>query len=108
MVMQVIVKTDVQTHFQAVCANADDANTFAALLQAGLMYRRYQSGNANPGLAALLDQTSIAPAGDRLNLNITLTQAQVQSLIAQNSLNYIEIVVQKKRCRTFLGLLADV
>ncbi len=84
MVMQIIVRSDVQGHFQAVCATADDANTFAALLQAGLMYRRYQAGNANPSLAALLDQTSISPAGDRLNLNITLTQAQVQSLISQS------------------------
>jgi hypothetical protein len=87
MIMQVIVKTDVQTHFQAICSSADDANTFAALLQAGLMYRKYTSGNSNPGMSALLDQTTISPAGDRLNLNITLTQAQVQSLIAQNTLS---------------------
>ena len=85
MTMQIIVKTDVQAHFQAVCSNPDDANTFAALLQAGVMYRKYQAGNSNPGLTALLDQTNISPAGDRLNLNITLTQSQVQALIAQNT-----------------------
>src|SRR5262249_13605299 len=32
----------VEAHFQAVCPTPDDANTFAALMQAGLMYRRYQ------------------------------------------------------------------
>jgi hypothetical protein len=82
--VQVIVKTDVQAHFQAVCATPDDANTFAALLQAGLMYRRYQAGSAHPEMAALLDQTTVSPAGDRLDLRMTLTPAQVQALIAQN------------------------
>ena len=38
--MKIVVRTDVQASFQAVCATPDDANTFAALLQAGLMYRR--------------------------------------------------------------------
>jgi hypothetical protein len=83
--MRIVVKTDVQAQFQAVCATADDANTFAALLQAGLLYRRYQAGSAQPEMAALLDQTSISPAGDRLDLRITLTPAQVQALIAHNT-----------------------
>lgn len=83
--MRIVVGTDVQAQFQAVCATPDDANTFAALMQAGLMYRRYQSGNAQPEMAALLDQTNVSPAGDRLNLRITLTPAQVQALIAKNT-----------------------
>jgi hypothetical protein len=82
--MRIIVRTDVQAQFQAVCATAEDANTFAALLQAGLMYRRYQAGSAQPEMAALLDQTVVSPAGDRLDLRITLTPAQVQALIARN------------------------
>jgi hypothetical protein len=83
--MRIIVRTDVQAQFQAVCATADDANTFAALLQAGLMYRRYQARSAQPEMAALLDQTTVSPAGDRLDLRITLTPAQVQALIARNT-----------------------
>jgi hypothetical protein len=83
--MQFIVRTDVQARIQAVCATPDDANTFAALLQAGLMYRRYQAGSSHPEMAALLDQTSIAPSGDRLNLSVNLTEAQVQALIARNT-----------------------
>ena len=83
--MQIIVRTDVQARFQALCATPDDANTFAALLQAGLMYRRYQAGTSHPEMAALLDQASVTPAGDRLDLRLTLTQAQVQALIAQNT-----------------------
>jgi hypothetical protein len=85
MTMRIIVRTDVQAQFQAVCATPEDANTFAALLQAGLMYRRYQAGSAQPEMAALLDQTTVSPAGDRLDLHITLTPAQVQALIAHNT-----------------------
>jgi hypothetical protein len=83
--MQFIVRTDVQARIQAVCATPDDANTFAALLQAGLMYRRYQAGTSHPEMAALLDQTSVVPSGDRLELRVTLTEAQVLALIARNT-----------------------
>jgi len=83
--MQVVIRTGVQARFQAVCATPDDANTFAALLQAGLMYRRYQVGNSNPELAALLDQTSVVPSGDRLDLRLTLSEAQVLALIARKT-----------------------
>jgi hypothetical protein len=68
-----------------VCASPDDANTFAALLQAGLLYKRYQVGNSNPDLASLLDSTSITPAGDRLNVRLTLTDDQMLSLIRRNT-----------------------
>jgi hypothetical protein len=85
MTMKIVVKTDVQAQFQAVCASPEDANTFAALLQAGLMYKRYQSGTSQPEMAALLDNTTVSPAGDRLNLGISLTAAQVQALIARNT-----------------------
>jgi hypothetical protein len=81
------IQTDsgVQAHFQAVCSSPDDANTFAALLQAGLLYRRYQIGNSNPDLAAMLDQARIAPSGDRLDIRLTLTDDQVIALIRRNT-----------------------
>ncbi len=53
----------VDAKFEAVCGSTDDANTFAALLQAGLMYRKYQVGNSNPDLGALLDSAQIDPGG---------------------------------------------
>jgi hypothetical protein len=58
----------VDAKFEAVCGSADDANTFAALLTAGLMYRKYQIGNTNPDLGALLDSAQIVPGGDRLDV----------------------------------------
>ena len=75
----------VDAKFEAVCGSTDDANTFAALLQAGLMYRKYQVGNTNPDLGALLDSAQIVPAGDRLDVKLSLTDDQMQSLIRRNT-----------------------
>ncbi len=75
----------VSAHFQAVCATVDAANTLAALLQAGLMYQKYQAQSTNPDLAQLLDQTTVAPSGDRLNLRLNLTDDQLNALIRRNT-----------------------
>jgi hypothetical protein len=75
----------VDAKFEAVCGSTDDANTFAALLTAGLMYRKYQVGNSNPELGALLDSAQVNPAGDRLDVKLSLTDDQMQSLIRRNT-----------------------
>jgi hypothetical protein len=75
----------VDATFEAVCGSSDDANTFAALMTAGLMYRKYQVGNTNPDLGALLDSAQIVPAGDRLDVKLSLTNDQMQSLIKRNT-----------------------
>jgi hypothetical protein len=75
----------VDARFEAVCGSTDDANTFAALLQAGLMYKKYQVGNTNPDLGQLLDSAQVTPAGDRLDLKLSLTDDQMQSLIRRNT-----------------------
>src|SRR5580692_11183098 len=49
----------IDAKFEAVCGSPEDANTFAALLTAGLMYKKYQVGNTNPDLGALLDSAQI-------------------------------------------------
>lgn len=85
MSLKITAGSGVQANFQSICATPDDANTFAALLQAGLLYKRYQLGSSNPDLASLLDSTTIAPAGDRLNVRLSLTDAQMLSLIRRNT-----------------------
>ena len=75
----------VDAKFEAVCGSTEDANTFAALLQAGLMYRKYQIGDKNPDLGKLLDSAQITPAGDRLDLKLSLTDGQMLSLIHRNT-----------------------
>ncbi|HEV2387342.1 MAG TPA: hypothetical protein VGS20_08810 [Candidatus Acidoferrales bacterium] len=93
MILSVDTTSDVQTKIEAVCASPDDANNLAALLQAGLLYKKYQAsqappaanGNANPnaGLAAVLDRAQVVPRGDRLDLDFRLTEDQIVSLIQQ-------------------------
>jgi hypothetical protein len=75
----------VDAKFEAVCGSTEDANTFAALLQAGLMYKKYQMGSTNPDLGQLLDSAQITPAGDRLDLKLSLTDDQMLSLIRRNT-----------------------
>lgn len=85
MTVGIAVSSGVEAHFQAVCDTPDDANTFAALLQAGLMFRRYQVGNSNPDLATMLDAMRVAPSGDRLDIRLALTNDQVVGLIRRNT-----------------------
>jgi hypothetical protein len=75
----------IQVFFEAVCAGPDDANTFAALMQAGILYQRYTVASSNPDLAAMLDQASIVPAGDRLQVRFSLTDNQVAGMILHNT-----------------------
>jgi len=75
----------VDGHFQAVCGSTDDANTLGQLLQAGFLYEKYQESQKNPDLAQLLDQIQVAPAGDRVDLRMSLTDEQMSSLIRTNT-----------------------
>ena len=81
MTISVNAEEGVDTHFQAVCNSPDDANLLSAALQAGLMYRRYQESQSNPDLAGALDQVRVSPAGDRLKVDIPVTQDQLLALI---------------------------
>jgi hypothetical protein len=85
MIVSFEIGSGVSAHFQAVCATPDAANTLAALLQAGLMYQKYQAQTTNPDLAQMLDQTTVTPSGDRLDLRLNLTDDQMVSLIRRNT-----------------------
>jgi hypothetical protein len=85
MTISITASSGVEAKFEAVCGSTEDANTFAALLQAGLMYRKYQVGNSNPELGQLLDSAQITPSGDRLDLKLSLTDDQMLSLIHRNT-----------------------
>ena len=85
LIINVEASSGIEARFQAVCGSTEDANTFAALLQAGLLYRRYQESQTNPDLARLLDETRVTPRGDRLELRMGLTEEQMLSLIRRNT-----------------------
>jgi hypothetical protein len=81
MTISVDADNGVDAHFQAVCNSPDDANLLSAALQAGIMYRRYQEQQSNPAFATALDQVRVAPSGDRLKVEIPVSQDQLLSLI---------------------------
>jgi hypothetical protein len=80
--------SSIDARFQAVCSTPDDANTFAALLQAGLLYRRYQETQVNPDLVQLLDSARVTPRGDRLDIRFALTNEQMADLIRRNTFTF--------------------
>jgi hypothetical protein len=85
MLINVTASSGIDGKFQAVCGSTDDANSMAQLLQAGLLYKRYQAGKDNPDLADMLDKARIVPSGDRVILNMALTDDQMAALIKHNT-----------------------
>jgi hypothetical protein len=85
MLINVNASSGVDGKFQAVCGSPQDANTLAQLLQAGLLYKRYQASKDNPDLAEMLDKASVAPSGDRVMINLALTDDQMTALIKHNT-----------------------
>jgi len=81
MTITVSADSGIDAHFQAVCSSPDDANLLAAGMQGALMMRRYQEAQDHPDLAGALDQVRVSPAGDRLKIEVPVTQDQLLSLI---------------------------
>jgi hypothetical protein len=84
MLVNVNASSGIDGKFQAICGSPEDANTMAQLLQAGMLYKRYQAKD-NPDMADMLDKARVAPSGDRVILNLTLTNDQMASLIRHNT-----------------------
>jgi len=85
MIISVDTSGSVDGKFQAVCGSTEDANTLSQLLQAGLLYKRYQAGQDNPELAQLLDRAQVSPSGDRAVLQMSLSDDQMSALIKRNT-----------------------
>jgi hypothetical protein len=75
----------VDAKFQAVCGSTGDANTLSQLMQAGLLYQKYEASKTNPDLAQLLDQANVSPSGDRVSVALTVSDDQMTSLIKRNT-----------------------
>jgi hypothetical protein len=84
-IINVDASSDLEAKVQAVCGSTEDANTLGQLLQAGFLYKKYQAQKDNPDLAGLLDQVRITPAGDRVTLQMSLSNDQMTTLIKTNT-----------------------
>ena len=85
LIINVDASNSVDGKFQAVAGSTEDANTLAQLLQMGFLYKQYQAKQDNPELAQMLDQARVTPAGDRVELRMTLTDEQMSALIRHNT-----------------------
>ena len=85
MTMEVAAEHGIDAKINAVCGSVDDANTLAQLLQAGLLYRRYQEAQTNPDLAKAIDSSTVGARGDRLQMGFTLTDDLLIALLRRNT-----------------------
>ena len=84
-IINVEADSGLDAKIQAICGSTEDANTLGQLLQAGLLYKRYQAQKDNPDLAQLMDQVRVTPGGDRVTLRMALSDDQMTSLIKHNT-----------------------
>jgi hypothetical protein len=75
----------IEARFQAICEAPDDANVFASLIQAGLLYRRYQEKDSNPELAKTLEEVQVTPSGERLTISMALSEEMLLALLRRNT-----------------------
>jgi hypothetical protein len=85
MIITASAGSGVDSKFQAVCGSPEDANTLSQLMQAGLLYKKYQAPKDNPELGQLLDQTNVTPSGDRVVIRMSLSDDLMTTLIRKNT-----------------------
>ena len=85
MIISATASSGMDAKFQAVCSSTEDANTLSQLMAAGLLYKKYQTAKDNPELGALLDQTNVAPSGDRVVIRMSVSDDQMTTLIKKNT-----------------------
>jgi len=64
-----------------VCGSPADAQTLAQILQAGLLFKRYQLAQTNPDAAKVIDDTGVSSDGDRLKVHTQVPDDLVQTLM---------------------------
>jgi hypothetical protein len=85
--MTVAVDTDngLDAKVTPVCGSAGDALTLAQLLQAGLLFKRYQQAQSNPDMAQVIDATSVSADGDHLKIRTQISSDLVRALLDRGS-----------------------
>lgn len=81
LLLEINADRGVDTKFQFVCETPDDANLFAALLDAGLLFKRMQEQKDNPTLAKSLEDARVAARGDRLELKLAFPEDVLKELL---------------------------
>ncbi len=88
--MTISVQTDPVVDAQIIphCASTDDALTLAQLLQAGLLYKRYQVNQYNADMAKAIDATSVSADGEHLKIRAQFSTDLLLSLLRGNAFSF--------------------
>jgi hypothetical protein len=70
------------------CGSTNDAITLAQLVQAGLLFKRYQLAQNNPDAAKVIDSTSVSADGDHLKVRTQLSDDLVQSVLKTGGISF--------------------
>lgn len=84
-IIEIAADRGVDTRFQFVCESPDDANLFAAILEAGLLYKRVQVKQDNPTLAKSLEDARVGAKGDRLEIRLPFSEETLTDLLRRNT-----------------------
>ncbi len=71
--------------FNALCDSPEDANQLAAMLQGGIVLRRYQVQQSDPALAQALSNVSVNASGTSLGVDIPVTNDQLSAMIRERT-----------------------
>ena len=85
MIITANASNGVDAKFQAVCGSTQDANTLSQLMAAGLLYKKYQASKDNPEFGQVLDQTNVTPSGDRVVIQMSVSDDLMAALIRRNT-----------------------
>jgi len=75
----------IDAKFDAVCNSSDDANQLAAMMQGGIVLRRYQIQQTNPSLAEVLSNVTVSPSGRHLDVEVPATNDQISAMIRDHT-----------------------
>jgi hypothetical protein len=85
MVIEIHADKGLDTRFQFVCESPEDANLFAAILDAGLLYKRMQEREKNPTLAKTLEDARVGAKGERLEVRMGMSEETLVDLLRRNT-----------------------
>jgi len=88
--MTIAVQTDpgVDAQIAPHCGSTDDALTLAQLLQAGLLYKRYQVNQYNADMVKAIDATSVSADGDHLKIRMQFSSELLLALLRSNAFSF--------------------
>ena len=75
---------DLSSSASFLCNDASQAALLAAVAQAGFSLYATAAANQNPDMAAALHAAVVQQQGDRVDLNLSLTQSQIGTLLAHS------------------------